>query len=43
VPDAVKIIRVYIRHLREKIEDDPNNPVLIATRPGEGYLFTQTV
>jgi DNA-binding response OmpR family regulator len=43
VPDAVKIIRVYIRHLREKIEDDPNNPVLIATRSGEGYLFTQTV
>jgi DNA-binding response OmpR family regulator len=42
VPDAVKIIRVYIRHLREKIETDPNNPALIITKPGEGYLFTKT-
>jgi len=41
VPDAVKIIRVYIRHLREKIEDDPNNPVLLVTKPGEGYLLTK--
>jgi two-component system, OmpR family, response regulator VicR len=43
VPDAVKIIRVYIRHLREKIETDPNNPALIVTKAGEGYLFTRTV
>jgi len=43
VPDAVKIIRVYIRHLREKIEADPNNPALIVTKAGEGYLFTRTV
>ncbi len=42
VPDAIKIIRVYIRHLREKIEADPNNPSLIITKPGEGYLFTKT-
>jgi DNA-binding response OmpR family regulator len=43
VPDAVKIIRVYIRHIREKIESDPNNPTLIITKPGEGYLLTRTV
>ena len=42
VPDDVKIIRVYIRHLREKIEADPNNPSLIITRAGEGYLLTKT-
>ena len=42
VPDATKIIRVYIRHLREKIEADPNNPELIITKPGEGYLLTKT-
>ena len=43
VPDDVKILRVYIRHLREKIETDPNNPSLIITKAGEGYLFTKTV
>ena len=42
VPDDVKIIRVYIRHLREKIETDPNNPILIITKAGEGYLITKT-
>ena len=42
VPDDVKIIRVYIRHLREKIEADPNNPTVIITKPGEGYLLTKT-
>ena len=42
VPDDVKILRVYIRHLREKIETDPNNPSLIVTKAGEGYLLTKT-
>ena len=42
VPDDVKIIRVYIRHLREKIEIDPNDPALIITKAGEGYLLTKT-
>jgi DNA-binding response OmpR family regulator len=42
VPDAVKIIRVYIRHLREKIEKDPNDPNLLITKAGEGYLLTKT-
>jgi len=32
-------IDVHIRHLREKIEQDPDNPQLIKTVKGEGYKF----
>jgi two-component system alkaline phosphatase synthesis response regulator PhoP len=32
-------IDVHIRHLREKIEKDPDNPKLIKTIKGEGYKF----
>lgn len=32
-------IRVYIRRLRVKLEDDPSNPRLILTRAGAGYLL----
>ena len=32
-------IDVHIRHLREKIEKDPNNQQLIKTIKGEGYKF----
>jgi two-component system alkaline phosphatase synthesis response regulator PhoP len=32
-------IDVHIRHLREKIEKDPDNPQLIKTIKGEGYKF----
>lgn len=32
-------IDVRIRHLREKIEKDPENPQLIKTIKGEGYKF----
>ncbi|MDD5561692.1 MAG: response regulator transcription factor [Candidatus Omnitrophica bacterium] len=32
-------IDVHIRHLREKIERDPENPRLIKTVKGEGYKF----
>jgi two-component system alkaline phosphatase synthesis response regulator PhoP len=32
-------IDVHIRHLREKIENDPDNPQLIKTIKGEGYKF----
>ena len=32
-------IDVHIRHLREKIEKDPENPQLIKTVKGEGYKF----
>jgi two-component system alkaline phosphatase synthesis response regulator PhoP len=32
-------IDVHIRHLREKIEKDPDNPQIIKTIKGEGYKF----
>lgn len=32
-------IDVHIRHLREKIEQDPDDPRLIKTVKGEGYKF----
>ncbi|MDO4555289.1 MAG: response regulator transcription factor [Lachnospiraceae bacterium] len=33
------IIMSHIRHIREKIEDDPSNPVYIQTVWGVGYRF----
>jgi DNA-binding response OmpR family regulator len=33
------LIRVHIRHLREKIEDDPSNPRHIVTIAGSGYML----
>ena len=32
-------LRVYVTHLRQKIESDPANPHLIKTEPGIGYRF----
>jgi two-component system KDP operon response regulator KdpE len=32
-------LRVYITHLRQKIEADPSSPLLIRTEPGIGYRF----
>lgn len=32
-------IKAYIRHLRQKVEPDPNNPAYILTVPGEGYTL----
>ena len=32
-------LRVYVTHLRQKIERDPTKPVLIRTEPGIGYRF----
>jgi DNA-binding response OmpR family regulator len=36
-PDSEKTVNVHIRHLREKVEPDAENPVLILTAPGIGY------
>jgi two-component system, OmpR family, KDP operon response regulator KdpE len=32
-------LRVYVTHLRQKIERDPTAPVLIRTESGIGYRF----
>ena len=35
------IVMSHIRNLREKIEDDPGNPVYIQTVWGVGYKFNE--
>jgi two-component system KDP operon response regulator KdpE len=35
----VQVLRVHMRHLRQKIEADPNAPSLITTETGVGYRF----
>src|SRR3954466_2520359 len=36
-----RAIDVHIRHLREKLEDSPEQPSLILTVPGTGYRFRE--
>lgn len=36
-------LTVYIKRLREKIEDDPANPKLIKTVRGLGYIFSSKI
>jgi two-component system, OmpR family, KDP operon response regulator KdpE len=35
----MEYLRVYIRQLRQKLEEDPRNPRLIVTESGVGYRF----
>jgi len=37
--DHVEYLRVYIRQLRKKLEDDPDQPQYILNEPGVGYRF----
>jgi len=37
--DAQQYVRVYVGHLRRKIEDDPVRPKFIQTEAGVGYRF----
>ncbi len=37
----VQYLRVFVGQLRQKLEADPNHPVMIVTEPGVGYRFTQ--
>jgi two-component system KDP operon response regulator KdpE len=38
--DDTGYLSVYIRYLRRKVEQDPNNPIYIRTRWGMGYYFS---
>jgi two-component system KDP operon response regulator KdpE len=37
--DDVDYVRIYISHLRQKIEPEPSQPRYIITEPGVGYYF----
>ncbi len=40
-PGAAESLKVYIRHLREKIEENPSDPKLLLTRIGAGYQLAK--
>jgi len=37
--DKIEYLRVYVRQLRKKLEDDPEQPKILITEPGIGYRF----
>ena len=37
--DRVEYLRVYVRQLRKKLENDPDHPQIIRNEPGIGYRF----
>ncbi len=37
--DELEYLRAYIRHLRQKIEEDPHQPKYVLSKPGIGYIF----
>ena len=37
--DKIEYLRVYMRQLRKKLEDDPEQPKYLLTEPGIGYRF----
>ncbi len=40
-PGAVDSLKVYIRRLREKLESEPQQPQIILTKAGIGYLMVK--
>ena len=40
--DEVKYLGVYVRYVRQKLEDDPSRPKYIVTRHKVGYSFVMT-
>jgi two-component system, OmpR family, KDP operon response regulator KdpE len=38
--EETQYLRIYVLHLRRKIEKDPSNPKLIITEPGVGFRLT---
>jgi two-component system, OmpR family, alkaline phosphatase synthesis response regulator PhoP len=38
--DSQRTVDVHVRHLREKLEEDPANPRWILTMRGSGYSFS---
>jgi len=39
--EQTQYLRVYMTHLRQKLEDDPNQPRLFRTDSGIGYRFSE--
>ncbi len=39
--DETQYLRVYIGHLRQKLEDDPDDPKIIETELGIGYRLVE--
>lgn len=37
--DEIDYVRIYVAHLRQKIEPDPSHPRYVITEPGVGYFF----
>jgi DNA-binding response OmpR family regulator len=40
-PGSYEAIRVYIKRLRDKLKEDPDNPEYIFTKSGQGYFLNQ--
>ncbi len=41
--DEPEVLRVYVRRLRQKIEQDPSVPRYVLTRPGVGYTMPSSM
>ncbi len=40
-PGAIDSLKVYVRRLREKLEAEPQNPQMILTKAGVGYILVK--